>query len=376
MQAAAPSMESTRHAQLREFLAGGADVEIGTLIHFPLTLQQLKQCDASAPYVMETHSGGLTAMVYRLHLDGRDYALKLRRPHALVKNFDGETSFLNELLRRAEIEQLRSAGRWPPGASVTPTIYASHRHGVLVTPWVNGGIVSEWTAHTLKQTLAAGAALIESGFFEWDFSPGNILDDGQQVWLFDLGYCYRFDPLTQFNTAGTGHDEPLFHLVERIETRNLFATWLMLETREGLAAALAHYRSAKVLAIECYAGLAQRLAARGAHQRILAWLHALVDAWSAAVQSEAALQRLYQKEGWRSHMLDLMDDLSGQSCTPTTLKRADWLLAALETGFTQMQRDDAFLWDDRGQTQTALIARYRTRREQAQANLIKAARAA
>jgi hypothetical protein len=131
-----------------------------------------------------------------------------------------------------------------------------------------------------------------------------------------------------------------------------------------------------VLAIECYAGLAQRLAARGAHQRILAWLHALVYAWHTALRSETALQRLYQKEGWRSHMLDLMDDLSGQSCTPTTLERADWLLAALETGFAQMQKDEAFLWDDRGQTQTTLIARYRMRREQAQAYLIKAARAA
>jgi hypothetical protein len=376
MHAAAPSMESVRHAQLRHFLAGSEDLEIGTLAHFPLTLTQLQQCNASLPYVMETHSSGLTAMVYRLHLDGQDYALKLRRPRALVKNFDGETSFLNELLRRAEIEQLRSSGRWLSTASVTPTIYASHRHGVLVTPWVNGGIVSEWTAHTLEQTLAAGAALIETGFFEWDFSPGNILDDGQQVWLFDLGYCYRFDPLTQFNTASTGMDEPLFHLVERIETRNLFATWLMLETREGLAAALAHYRSAKVLAIECYASLAQRLAARRAQPHVLTWLNSLIDTWSAAIQSGTALHRLYQKEGWRSHMLDLMDDLSGQSCTPTTLKRADWLLAALETGFAQMQKDIAFLWDDRGQTQEALIARYRARREQAAAHLVTTARAA
>ena len=34
---------------------------------------------------------------------------------------------------------------------------------------------------------------------------------------------------------------------------------------------------------------------------------------------------LYLQEAWRSHWLDVKDDLSGQSCTPLTLQRLAWL---------------------------------------------------
>ena len=53
---------------------------------------------------------GLTARVFQLKLAGAAYALKKARPNCLVQNLDGQTSFLNELQRRAEIDALRQ--RW------------------------------------------------------------------------------------------------------------------------------------------------------------------------------------------------------------------------------------------------------------------------
>jgi predicted Ser/Thr protein kinase len=211
-----PSLESIRHQALREFIAAGHVLEIGSPDACPLPVHVLARIHSGDVHVIETHRGGLTAMVYRIRVAGHEYALKVQRQHALVKNFDGETSFLNELLRRTDIEQLKTRGAWPAQAAVTPTIYASSRHGILLTPWIDGGHVENWNSRCLAQVLDAAAALVEAGFFEWDFSPGNILDDGKQIWLFDLGYCYRFDPLTQFNTAGNGTDKPLFHAVERL----------------------------------------------------------------------------------------------------------------------------------------------------------------
>ncbi len=53
---------------------------------------------------------------------------------------------------------------------------------------------------------------------EWDLCSGNLLVDRQeQLWLFDFGYMYPFDPLREFNSNGLA--DPLFHFVERFETR-------------------------------------------------------------------------------------------------------------------------------------------------------------
>jgi hypothetical protein len=370
------SLEARRHAQLREFIASGAELEVGSTSNLPLPLPELLRTATGGAHVVQTLSGGLTAIVHQIRVNGQDYALKLRRPVSLVKNFDGDTAFLNELMRRAEIERLRALGTWPDAGTVTRTIYASHRYGILLTPWVYGDIVRHWSPRTLQQAFAAGAALIEAGLFEWDFSPGNVLDDGQNVWLFDLGYCYRFDPLTQFNTAGNGLNESLFHMIERFETRNLFAVWLAMEQEGGIDAALAHYRQAKLAAIECYESLLERLAAKGAQSYITLQLKTIIVSWQTALLSHAALQGLYLKEGWRSHMLDLDDDLRGKSCTHTTLLRADWLINALQTQFDALAQSDALLWGDRGCSREALVARYQTLRQEASHLLLAQTRAA
>ena len=228
-----------RHRQLA-FLASGEELALGDERCAPLPAEALRTLRPGHPAVREVHTSGLTAVVYKLHDQGRDWAVKQARPDCLVKNVDGQTSFLNELQRRSEFAALMAA---PGGAerwhALAETRYASLRRGVIVSPWIAGSVVSEWTERSLTQLFDAGRELVRAGFFEWDFCPGNVLDDGRQIRLFDFGYMYRFDPLRHFNSAGNGTSVPQCHLAERIETRHVFGWLLIVSAASGAPTASA-----------------------------------------------------------------------------------------------------------------------------------------
>ena len=178
-------------------------------------------------------------------------------------------------------------------------------------------------------------ALLQLGFFDWDLCPGNLLDDGQ-IRLFDFGYMYRFDPLRACNSNGLL--TPQCHAAERFETRSYYAYLLELEQRRGSAAALSALELEKRIALECYQHLRQTLAQRGASSDVLAWLDGIIGDWQQALRHDLA--SLYLRESWRSHWSDLDDDLQGQTCTPLTLQRLDWLTECLEAQAPDLQRLD------------------------------------
>ena len=359
------SLESLRHAQQLAWLASGANIEVGDSRALPWTVDALAQTRGDEAHVVQRLESGLTAVVFQLRSAGQDWTLKRARPQALVRNLDGQTSFLNEVQRRADLRALKQQpggqARW---AGIVDTAYASFQDGLILSPWIAGQSVRHWDERQLQQLLDTACALWTEGFFEWDLCAGNILDDGQQVYLFDFGYMYRFDPRCQFSSAGNGRNEPLFHPAERFETRNYCATLLQLEYSEGIDAALKAFRTEKAIAIEAYRRMRHSIAARGAQAHVLAWLDGWVQRWSEALKGD--LQTLYQQENWRSHVLDLDDDLRGQTCTPMTIKRADWLLWSLQEHFKDLKRSGAFFWGDIGKSQSQLIAQYTAHKHQAQ----------
>lgn len=352
-------LEQQRRRRQLDWVASGRDLVVGRAADCPLPPHALMGLDARHPAVRELHDSGLTAEVFRVHAGGRDWAVKRARSACKVQGVDGQTSFLNEVQRRAEMAALPALQR--PGLS--PTVYASLAQGLVVSPWIAGARVDDWDESGLRQLFDSGLALLRAGFFEWDFCPGNVLRDARQVWLFDYGYLYRFDPLRHFNSAGTGLSAPQHHLAERIESRHVFGWLLQLESRHGADAALRAFRMEKAVALDAYERLRSQLAADGATATVLQWLDGICGEWRAALAGP--LSDLYLREGWRSHATDLDDDLKGQTCTPTTLARADWLLQALHLHHAALAAQGVWQGDEAALDRSERIALYTQRRQQA-----------
>lgn len=71
---------------------------------------------------------------------------------------------------------------------------------------------------------------------------------------------------------------------------------------------------------------------------------------------------------YRSHRLDIADDLSGKSCGPLTLRRLDWLQQAVTEHFAELV--DNLGPDEAGLSQVALLSRLEGLREEIRANLL------
>ena len=239
------SLDTPRQRANLAFLSSGADFVFGDAAALPApptVLAALRPGDAG---VLDCLDGGLTARVLQVEISGMRYAVKQARRECRVRNDDGATSFLNELQRHAELAKLDAAGTSLPGTS--RPLFGSLCDGVVVSRWIGGGPLCTVQERPVSQLIEAACALAEHGFFEWDYAPGNVLDDGHAIWLFDFGYLYRFDPLRQINTAGDGVSFPQFHPVERTESRNLFAALLSTEQGLGLPAALTDFAEADLM---------------------------------------------------------------------------------------------------------------------------------
>lgn len=328
------SLDAARQAANLAWLASGVEFAFGDAAALPWPVTELATLQPGHPAALRQLDGGLTARVLQLRgPDGRLWALKQARAESKVRNPDGQTSFLNELQRHAE---LRGAG---PG--IVQPLYGSLRHGFVLSPWIAGCTPDLSEERAARALFAAAFALLRRGCFEWDYAGGNLLDDGEQVWLFDFGYCYRFDPLTQFNSAGaSGTEYPEHHVVERIESRHLFAA--LLDHPEPEAAFLRFRR----VALAACSDWREELRARGAAAFIVDDWSRRLEAWAEGLARDP--EALYLDAARSAHENDLLDDLKGQSCTPRTLRRVDWLLAHTADAATRerllTQRRHAQAW--------------------------------
>ena len=337
---------------------------VGERSTLPLPLETLKTLTAESPHVVQAFDSGLTALVYRLRAGGRDWTLKRQRPESLVRNVDGQTSFLNEVQRRADFTALKAdPERAPRFTHIVETRYASLLDGVILSPWIEGERLQRFDARVYEQLFGAIVDLELAGFFEWDFCPGNVLDDGERVTLFDFGYMYRFEPRQHYNNNGLA--TPLFHGIERFETRNFFGHLVRNPERLDERGLLSLFREEKTAALTHYEHKRARLEAMGAEAHVLRWQEDINARWRRALGGDDALGRLYLVEGFRSHVLDLFDDLHGRSCTPTTLTRAEWVLGVLREHFTLLGEERGLFFGDEALSQPELLRKYTQLREKA-----------
>jgi len=349
------SREQARRAAQLAFAESSENIVVGDEQQLPMPLTQLLSTTEISPWVRQCFEGGLTARVFRINAGGGDWTLKLARQPALVQNVDGQTSFLNEVQRRRDFQALKSD---PHSAAaftgIVPTVYADYRRGIILSPWIHGEPLSRYEDAVLEALFSQLVNIELHGLQEWDLCPGNILDDGRQCWLFDFGYCYPFDPLSEYNSCGTA--APLFHSIERFETRNLFG---YLARREDWSEAqqLALFEREKRLAVAAYETKLQWLSDHNAAAHVLDWQRRILNIWRNGLASPQALGDLYLLEAYRSHLLDLHDDISGKSCTPTTLKRLGLVRAILEQHFWLLKARGGLFFGDEQRSQQELLAR-------------------
>ncbi|SEM54261.1 hypothetical protein SAMN05444354_11897 [Stigmatella aurantiaca] len=358
------SLEKERQQSQLAFQASGQQIEVGEKSALPLPVEQLAHTTPQSEYVVKAIESGLTAYVYRIQAGGRHWTLKRKRAESLVKNVDGQTSFLNEVQRRRDITALqRQPETAPLFTHIVETQYASFLDGVILSPWIEGERLQRFDGRVYDQLFGTIVNLELHGLFEWDFCPGNVLDDGQKIFLFDFGYMYRFDPRQHYNNNGFA--TPLFHGVERFETRNFFDH--LLRNPHGLDAQglFGVYREEKTYALKHYENKLQRLEAMKAVEPVLQWQAAINQRWRQALRSNDSLHKLYLIESFRSNVLDLFDDLHGKSCTPITLKKAEFAVSTLREHFTLLREENGLFFGDETKTQDELILKYQELRAKA-----------
>ena len=353
-------VEARQQAQLA-FVSSGVDLVVGNVQACPLPPAELAALTLDSPYVVEHFGAGLTAQVLHLCIEGVHYTLKQKRSESLVRNVDGQTSFLNEVQRRADFTRLKSDPAWAGRFDhIVPTFYASLHQGIILSPWLPGKPLNHFDTAIFRQILETAVACEEAGLMEWDLCPGNILEDSGHIWLFDFGYMYSFDPLTQFNSNGLS--DPLFHACERFETRNFFG-WLLRQEGVNPLPALALYRELKVVALDLYRQKLDWLTARGASQQVLTWVQSFITRWQQALASEEDLANLFELENFRSQVLDIEDDLHGKSCTAFTLRRLDFVEQCIRERFDVLQEGGALFYDNAGRSQKELLTLYAHKRQ-------------
>ncbi|KJY81882.1 phosphotransferase [Vibrio galatheae] len=346
-----------RQLAQQQFEQSGENLVVGSLQACPLSPEQLAQTTADCDYVVETFNSGLTAEVFRIRVDGRDYTLKKKRPTARVSNLDGHYSFLNEVQRRFDIQQQKDD---PSSAAdfecIVSTVYADYHLGIIVSDWIEGEPVKQVSSSLLSQLFSTLSACERIGLFEWDLCAGNLLVDEQhKLWLFDFGYMYRFEPLNELNSNGL--DAPLFNFCERFETRFL-SGWL-LDKELSHSEALAVFKNVKHEALRVLLQQLRWLKNNGASVAVMQAKQALIDTYQQALESQTKLESLFQLEMFRSHVLDIEDDLDGKSCTPITIKRVETVLNTITEHYAELKQQGGLFYHNQGKTQQALIDAYR-----------------
>lgn len=330
------------------------NIIIGDKSNLPLTLEQLLNINflKENGYIKQVYDNGLTATVYKLCINDQFYNMKIKREHSLVQNVDGKTSFLNEVLRRQDIEKIRQ-DNIIIDQGVVKTLYGNYREGILFSKWIEGSICKKYNRQIIKNLFTLTWELEAKGMMEWDLCPSNILVDlKDHVYLFDFGYMYKHDPLKEFNSDGVSN--PLFHSVERFETRSLFPYLLELERKEAIEI----YRIEKEEAVAIFQKKIDYLRSQNAKLELIDYAKDVMNKWIIGLSSSDKLNTLYMTESFRSYILDIFDDISGKSCSKETIKKGQKILEMIINGYQVLKENQAFIFDDQHLSKEELISKY------------------
>lgn len=355
------SRSKKRQQYQLDFSNSGKDLEVGDINNLPIPLDVLKNIESHSEYVEKHIKNGFTSEVFKLNIDGKFYTLKKKRDQSFVKNVDGQTSFLNEVQRRAGFNNAKEFN--PDGLeSVVKTIYAGFLNGIIFSEWVPGYEVRGYNHEILDNLFLTLFHMEKVGIFEYDLCSGNILvQDNKRIKFFDFGYAYKFDPLTEYNADGK--DIPHFHMAERLETRSFMQHLFDISETISLEKALEIYKMEKEIAIKYYRLKFIWLKKNAAEQDIIDHVKYYIDIWVNSIKDKEQLNKLYNLDLFRSFILDVEDDISGKSCNPDTILKSEMIIKSLENNFDYLKTHNALIHEDRHLTRNELIIKYNEFRE-------------
>lgn len=359
-----------RQIKQLEFQNSKENIIVGNETLLPISLDILCSPDklSSLGYIKKKFANGLTAVVYKLEINNRPYNLKVKRQNSLVKNVDGQTSFLNEVQRRRDFEILRKKN-YVIDKGIVKTIYANYRLGIMLSEWIEGEQPKVYTRELIRSLFELTWNMEKSGIMEWDLCSGNLLATSEsQMMLFDFGYAYTHNPLTEYNSEGKS--VPLFNSVERFETR-AFIPYLLDIYESNEVSALDQYKVEKEEAIKIYVEKRYWLIKNNANSELIKICENELAKWKLAITSKDELKKLYALESIRSYILDIHDDISGKSCSTSTLKKINQVIKIIKENHQFLVDNDGYLWDDKGKKKTELVDKYEKTYQLASSYLLK-----
>lgn len=337
-----------------DFLESKQEIEVGRKSELPIAIDEILKINKNSDCVVEEISSGLTAIIYKISIDNRFYNLKKKRENILVKNIDGQTSFLNEIQRRKNFYSYKSTE--PENFSnIVDTIYASLNKGFILSEWIEGEIIKDFNQKIISDIFQTHLEIEKKGLFECDLSSGNLLIDKQnKVRFFDFGYMYPYNPLIHFNSDG--RLLPIFHLCERLESRSLMQYLMDIENQPELM--VETFENTKKLALETYTNKLYWLEKNNADNEVIEWQKSFLNLWEYGLKSQDNLLKVYELEAFRSYILDVHDDISGKSCTRVTLKKIDKIIEKIQNKYTFLRFHKGLFWGDEALSLSDLLDKY------------------
>ena len=212
---------------------------------------------------------------------------------------------------------------------IVETVYGNYRKGILLSKWIEGSHPNSIDMNWIEQVVEIALDLQKIGLFEWDLSLGNILIEDDKVKLFDFGYCYQFDPLNEFTSVG--FNSPDFLSLENLKKRYLMLALSKHQNEHGKDMTLSFYGDIIKVGIKGYRKHLDYLVENGAAEPVVNHFRSIINEWEKGISTEENLNYCFMKDTLRSYILDIHDDLSGESCTPDTLLRIQHLREIAET---------------------------------------------
>jgi hypothetical protein len=282
---------------------------------------------------------GLTSKNFNIEVQGIKYNIKLQRRPILVQNEDGQTSFLNEIQRREELEVLRKSNPIID-QGIVKTIYANLRDGIIISEFISLDHGDPYTQENLLELRQLLFELDINGFFEWDLTASNILMRQGHVTLFDFGYMYKYSPLLEYNNEGTKH--PNFHPLERFETRYYMHYISTLNHKDSQVA----HRFYKRLMMEYFTDKAKWIKKQKGNPKIIQTYRKMAHNLSKHLKDPKLYQILYVGDMYSMLALEIRDDLSGKCCSSKTLDNVAKMKTLIQNKYSLLHASKRLLEED------------------------------